>query len=531
MLRSITLFGYLKIFNQSRMSLNPKVTSAVLVRLDAGSDERLISLGRPLTVVGSKGHARLRLLSSEVSGSHAVLLNIANNYFIRDLMSRAGVLVNEQPVRETRLKYGDVIGIGNFRFRFEDAGLLRQPPMQFRALPGALHLAGQSTPVRLDSMLFIIGRHEGANLVLEGQAVSKAHAIVFEHIGQRLIRDLASRHGTFVNGEQIRESVLRDGDLIRIGNNQLRYTQLMVRQESSEATTAEHRIVADIDSETGSPPLQLESTSETVSTTESANFTANAEIPEEDSESACIVEGPHAAKTAAIGLSGTIDDVGDLEQWGVFTGSDPLLADSPIDPTSDPSDPHGLSLTSDVFVDEAQAETRDDAPQQSVTFSEGARPTEQEGHLNGLKALSAQNDSPAVSERSRADAEGNTFLQPAGSLATLVRPKETMPLARPAPAAEAKEARPSSAAPARAGSRGQRPIPRKLKNPEQLAAILGPEVLSLSGSEMAEDEHASEQPRRSPRRAVGVPHVMAFAAVVGFLALIAAGAWFYLRRH
>ena len=508
------------------MSLNPNVMSAVLVRLNAGSDERLISLGRPLTVVGSKGHARLRLLSSDVSGSHAVLLNIANNYFIRDLMSRAGVLVNEQPVRETRLKYGDVIGIGNFRFRFEDAGLLRQPPMQFRAPPGVLHVPDQREALRLDSMLFVIGRQAGANLVLEGSLVSKAHALIFEHNGVRLIRDLASRHGTFVNGENIHEVVLRDGDLIQIGNAEFRYSQLSVQEASSqrgadshgqihlnpmcssigeeepvasftasEVSIAEHRFVSEVHSKFERTPLRLNSPSEGAFAPDTDNFGGDSDTHDEDSNLAWVLERPDVAEISGDTLNGRVDDVSDLESLEGVTDPNSPLADSAINLSTGPSDP---------------------------------QPSKCEASRNlTLNIDQVAHKPPPAERRPTADAEDSAFLQPMEQLEELSRLKSYTPPTDRASAAQVGETSRTCAVRPNAENRITRPKPGKLKDSEQLAAILGPGMLTLAGGETL-DEAQSLDPRP---RAFGGAAAIAAAAVLGVLSLIAAGTWFFVRRH
>jgi len=62
------------------------------------------------------------------------------------------------------------------------------------------------------------GRHENNDLVLEDARVSREHA-VFENIGEQVeVRDLDSRHGTFVNGQRIKSQKLADGDQVQLGN-------------------------------------------------------------------------------------------------------------------------------------------------------------------------------------------------------------------------------------------------------------------------------------------------------------------------
>jgi pSer/pThr/pTyr-binding forkhead associated (FHA) protein len=216
-------------------SVNVKTAAAALVRLDGGPAGQRVRLDRPITIVGSKSHAHLRIISPQVSGSHAILLNLGNNIYVRDLMSRTGVLVNERPVSEARLKFGDVVRFGDVRFRFTDSNLLRQPLSEQRAAPGELRINGKR-PTRIDSLLFVIGRKTPADLVLEGEEVSKAHAVLYEHDGQRMIRDLESRDGTFVNDEKIRSAVLQDGDVVRIGGIKLQYAL-----QAEKSTPAESR--------------------------------------------------------------------------------------------------------------------------------------------------------------------------------------------------------------------------------------------------------------------------------------------------
>ena len=74
--------------------------------------------------------------------------------------------------------------------------------------------------VRLDRPVFVIGRRTTADLQLVSADVSREHAeIVRDDTGRYLLRDRASRYGTFVNGEQIAERPLMHGDNIRLGHS------------------------------------------------------------------------------------------------------------------------------------------------------------------------------------------------------------------------------------------------------------------------------------------------------------------------
>ena len=73
--------------------------------------------------------------------------------------------------------------------------------------------------VPIAKMPFEIGRRETNDLRLAGSEVSRDHAEIISDDGRYLLRDKASRYGTYVNGEQVAERVLAQGDRIRLGRS------------------------------------------------------------------------------------------------------------------------------------------------------------------------------------------------------------------------------------------------------------------------------------------------------------------------
>ena len=71
--------------------------------------------------------------------------------------------------------------------------------------------------VTMDRWPFTIGRRETNDLRLGGSEVSREHAEIASEGGRYLLRDKASRYGTYVNGEPASECELRPGDRIRLG--------------------------------------------------------------------------------------------------------------------------------------------------------------------------------------------------------------------------------------------------------------------------------------------------------------------------
>src|SRR5262249_38857328 len=72
-------------------------------------------------------------------------------------------------------------------------------------------------PVMIESEGLTIGRLIGNDLALNHPTVSRTHAGVKEIEGDYWIFNLSEANGTLLNGEQIEQTPLADGDLIQIG--------------------------------------------------------------------------------------------------------------------------------------------------------------------------------------------------------------------------------------------------------------------------------------------------------------------------
>jgi len=76
------------------------------------------------------------------------------------------------------------------------------------------------TVLRIDEVLnnFVLGSGEGCHLVLSGASVSPLHATIFlDDEGNVTLCDTNSRSGVFVNGTQVMEHALAEGDEISLG--------------------------------------------------------------------------------------------------------------------------------------------------------------------------------------------------------------------------------------------------------------------------------------------------------------------------
>lgn len=90
-----------------------------------------------------------------------------------------------------------------------------------------LEREGNADPqiLTLNGEQFTIGKRADNDLSLpHDHTVSRAHAILAHYPGGWSVRDLASRNGTYINGERIcRERTLRPNDQITIGATRLTY--------------------------------------------------------------------------------------------------------------------------------------------------------------------------------------------------------------------------------------------------------------------------------------------------------------------
>jgi hypothetical protein len=94
---------------------------------------------------------------------------------------------------------------------------------------------GGEFPLKGDKQL-IIGRSSELDMVLVEDMVSRKHAKITLSAGKITIEDLGSTNGTFVNGEKVRTSRLKEGDRVLIGTSILKLVRAGVNSpELSDA--------------------------------------------------------------------------------------------------------------------------------------------------------------------------------------------------------------------------------------------------------------------------------------------------------
>jgi putative nucleotidyltransferase with HDIG domain len=77
-----------------------------------------VSLDTPQVIIGRSTEADLHINDKFISKTHARILVIHNSYYIEDLSSRNGTMVNGEPVKRIRLANQDIISLGRTSMRF-----------------------------------------------------------------------------------------------------------------------------------------------------------------------------------------------------------------------------------------------------------------------------------------------------------------------------------------------------------------------------------------------------------------------------
>ncbi len=208
---------------------------------------------QPRIVLGRSAGADVRLPGRGVSETHATIERVGSQYALRDEGSTNGTRINGAPIVPSRprlLAHGDEIAIAEFVLHFFEGAVRREltPPERTASLarrmlrellddesaarePPFLRVVegpDQGTLINLGEppSRLVIGRGEGADLVLRDVDVSRAHLELVRDLDGTTARDLGSKNGLEVNGKRMRERRLRHGDVIRVGASAIVYQDL-----------------------------------------------------------------------------------------------------------------------------------------------------------------------------------------------------------------------------------------------------------------------------------------------------------------
>jgi transcriptional regulator with GAF, ATPase, and Fis domain len=126
----------------------------------------------------------------------------------------------------------------------------------------------------LSEARFSVGRDRSNSLGIDDDRLSPRHCLIKREGSQYKVTDLGSLDGTFVNGLQVKEHLLRPSDQIKIGSSLFRLHPAETKpgaspvrlneEDSTPQSTVEVRPVEALDSPSEGPPFSLPSTDRTI---------------------------------------------------------------------------------------------------------------------------------------------------------------------------------------------------------------------------------------------------------------------------
>ncbi len=213
----------------------PMPEMSPLVRLIAGfadTNQKSWALKRPATIIGSRRPAHIVVHHHAVSEAHCAVVNTGRDVLLVDLHTPDGTQLNGRAVDYAALHHRDVITVGDTELTVEVQRCGPRPRSSREARKtiagGRDETVATFNPLELrdeasgrtwvlERAAAMIGRRAGADIHLDADQVSDAHALLFFCDQTWMVFDLGTRVGVVLNRWPVRLAPLHDGDACRIG--------------------------------------------------------------------------------------------------------------------------------------------------------------------------------------------------------------------------------------------------------------------------------------------------------------------------
>ena len=206
----------------------PLPETAPLVRMTAGlgsAGQKTWNLRKPITLVGAKRPAHVVLKDRNISKAHCVLVNTGTEVLLRDLSTSAGTTCNGNQVDLVVLTDGDFLTLASSHIQVaisagqEDAddsgyGLEYIEPTKMVS-PATVRLQHTDREWVVETAVAFIGRHKGADILLDHEAIEMRHAVLFRYGKEVAVYDLGG--GVSVDGKRCTMALLTDGAKVSVG--------------------------------------------------------------------------------------------------------------------------------------------------------------------------------------------------------------------------------------------------------------------------------------------------------------------------
>ncbi|MFZ5482488.1 MAG: FHA domain-containing protein [Myxococcota bacterium] len=205
-----------------------------------GHPERRMVLEAGRLVIGRAEDADIVLADVGVSRRHARLVVDGGGIVVEDTGSGNGTWYRGKRIQRQVVGEGDEVFIDPFTLAFRAGGAEGADVTNGRdatvrmggaaAVGARLEMISEhknkgQTWTLPDAGVVTIGRSEKNDVVILEPGASRVHAEVGNTAGTYWVRDRGSANGTWVNKERADSRALEDGDVIRIGTVELRFTR------------------------------------------------------------------------------------------------------------------------------------------------------------------------------------------------------------------------------------------------------------------------------------------------------------------
>ena len=211
-----------------------------IVICDDEGKTTIIPFSRNEFSIGRQEGNVIQLTDRNVSRRHAILSKEQDAFYIQDLDSRNGVRIGTEHVQKGQLAEvapEDRILIGDYRISISEKEYRNIPPGK-QVDPRVERGVGKVTTyarlvmvegdesgmeLALTDELYIVGRGDRANMLINDPSISRAHARLEGAGDHWVVSDLDSSNGLYINGNKRDDYLLRAGDIVEFGNSHFRY--------------------------------------------------------------------------------------------------------------------------------------------------------------------------------------------------------------------------------------------------------------------------------------------------------------------
>lgn len=205
--------------------------------------------------IGRTGENDITLDEPYISRRHARLFLEGGSYFIEDLKSKVGVIVNGKKISKIQLKNGDEVRLSSVRITFvegprekaketddekamaavdSDATVVHALEPMHKLV--TISKNGEIMEHAIPKEGLMIGRSQTSEVKLEDKVASRSHAKIWDAMGRIIIEDLGSNNGTFLDERRIKKGQkveVHEKQVIKIASYRLLVVNRMQKVDQS----------------------------------------------------------------------------------------------------------------------------------------------------------------------------------------------------------------------------------------------------------------------------------------------------------